>query len=133
MSNYTVQYFTVIFVIKTPISNEIPDLYVIFFQAGILEEMLEDTMETLDEDDMDEEVDDEVQKVLDELTTGKVILKFYYISDNKVLLPQVNLPFFLFFLRSCLGPLVYLLPKLLKLFGFPTFLVLAYLKRVVHT
>jgi hypothetical protein len=46
--------------------------------------MLEDTMESLDEDDMDEEVDDEVQKVLDELTAGKVIVKFYDLSYNKI-------------------------------------------------
>jgi hypothetical protein len=33
---------------------------------------------------MDEEVDDEVQKVLDELTAGKVIVKFYDLSHNKI-------------------------------------------------
>lgn len=40
------------------------------FQAGILEEMLDDTMDTLDEDDMEDDVDAEVAKVLDELTSG---------------------------------------------------------------
>ncbi|XP_063435397.1 charged multivesicular body protein 3-like isoform X1 [Mytilus trossulus] len=39
-------------------------------KAGILEEMLEDTMEGLDDEDMDEEIDTEVAKVLDELTSG---------------------------------------------------------------
>lgn len=32
--------------------------------------MIEDTMEGLDDEDMDEEIDTEVAKVLDELTSG---------------------------------------------------------------
>lgn len=42
------------------------------FQAGILEEMLDDTMETLDDDELEEEADSEVEKVLYELTAGKI-------------------------------------------------------------
>lgn len=42
------------------------------FQAGIMEEMLEDTMETLDDDELEEEADSEVEKVLYELTAGKI-------------------------------------------------------------
>lgn len=44
------------------------------FQAGIMEEMLEDTMETLDDDELEEEADSEVEKVLYELTAGKIKL-----------------------------------------------------------
>lgn len=42
------------------------------FQAGIMEEMLDDTMETLDDDELEEEADSEVEKVLYELTAGKI-------------------------------------------------------------
>lgn len=42
------------------------------FQAGILEEMMDDTMETLDDDELEEEADSEVEKVLYELTAGKI-------------------------------------------------------------
>ncbi|XP_061183998.1 charged multivesicular body protein 3-like [Saccostrea echinata] len=41
-------------------------------KAGILEEMLEDTMETLDDDELEEEADSEVEKVLYELTAGEL-------------------------------------------------------------
>merc|ERR1719394_2433324 len=41
-------------------------------KAGILEEMLDDTMETLDDPDIEEEVESEVDKVLFELTEGKL-------------------------------------------------------------
>ena len=40
-------------------------------QAGILEEMLEDTMESLDPEDDEEEVDAAVENILFELTEGK--------------------------------------------------------------
>lgn len=36
-----------------------------------MEEMLDDTMETLDDDELEEEADSEVEKVLYELTAGK--------------------------------------------------------------
>lgn len=42
------------------------------FQAGILEEMMDDTMETLDDDELEEEADSEVEKVLYELTAGTI-------------------------------------------------------------
>jgi len=43
-------------------------------QAGIMSEMLDDTMESLDEDaeDLDEEADQEVEKVLFDITNGKL-------------------------------------------------------------
>ena len=42
-------------------------------KAGIIEEMLEDTMETVTEsDEMEEEAQEEVDKILFELTTGKL-------------------------------------------------------------
>merc|ERR1712025_15580 len=42
-------------------------------KAGIIEEMLEDTMETVTEsEDMEEEAQEEVDKILFELTTGKL-------------------------------------------------------------
>ena len=51
-----------------------------------MEEMLDDTMETLDDDDeMEEEAQEEVDKVLYELTAGKVyfrVLLRKYCSSN---------------------------------------------------
>lgn len=41
-------------------------------QAGILEEMLEDTLEMDEEEEIEEEADAEVDKVLFELTNGKL-------------------------------------------------------------
>lgn len=41
-------------------------------KAGIMEEMLDDTMETLDDDELEEEADSEVEKVLYELTAGEL-------------------------------------------------------------
>ena len=40
-------------------------------KAGIIEEMLEDTMEGLEDDDLEEAADTEVEKVLWELTKGR--------------------------------------------------------------
>ena len=59
----------------------------------------------------------------------KPLLISHCIIKTKVLLPQagdLNR-----FCRSCLGPSVYLLAKLFKLFGFPTFLFWAYLMKVI--
>lgn len=39
-------------------------------QAGIIEEMLEDTFEGLEEDDLEEAAQEEVEKVLFEVTKG---------------------------------------------------------------
>jgi hypothetical protein len=41
-------------------------------QAGIMEEMLEDTLEMDDDEELEEEADAEVDKVLFELTNGKL-------------------------------------------------------------
>jgi charged multivesicular body protein 3 len=41
-------------------------------QAGIMEEMMDDTLEMQDEEEIEEEADAEVDKVLFELTNGKL-------------------------------------------------------------
>ena len=41
------------------------------FQAGIIEEMLEDTFEGMEDDDLEEAAQEEVDKVLFEVTKGK--------------------------------------------------------------
>ncbi|CAG5123209.1 unnamed protein product [Candidula unifasciata] len=41
-------------------------------KAGIIEEMMDDAMETLDDDDLEEEADEEVDRVLYELTAGEL-------------------------------------------------------------
>ncbi|KDQ12727.1 hypothetical protein BOTBODRAFT_67194 [Botryobasidium botryosum FD-172 SS1] len=41
-------------------------------KAGIMEEMLEDTLEVLDDEELEEEADEEVDKVLWELTAGQL-------------------------------------------------------------
>lgn len=41
-------------------------------KSGIIEEMLDDTMESLDDDELEEEADAEVDKVLFDLTDGKL-------------------------------------------------------------
>lgn len=40
------------------------------FQAGIIEEMLEDTFEGMEEDDLEEAAQEEVDKILFEVTKG---------------------------------------------------------------
>lgn len=44
----------------------------ISFKAGIMEEMLEDTLDMDGEEELEEEADAEVDKVLFELTNGKL-------------------------------------------------------------
>lgn len=44
-------------------------------QAGIIEEMLEDTFEGLEEDDLEEAAQEEVDKVLFEVTKGTAKLQ----------------------------------------------------------
>ena len=39
-------------------------------KAGIMEEMMDDTLSALDDEDLEEEADDEVNKVLSEITKG---------------------------------------------------------------
>ena len=44
-------------------------------QAGIIEEMMEDTMESLDDqDELEEEAQEEVDKVLFEITAGQFLV-----------------------------------------------------------
>lgn len=40
-------------------------------QAGIIEEMLEDTFESMEDDEMEEAAEAEVDKILFEITAGK--------------------------------------------------------------
>ena len=41
------------------------------FQAGIIEEMLDDTMESvMDDEELDDEADEEIEKVLFDITAG---------------------------------------------------------------
>ena len=45
-------------------------------QAGIIEEMMEDTFESMEDgEDMEEEAEAEVDKILFEITAGKQIIK----------------------------------------------------------
>ena len=46
-------------------------LSLIGFQAGLIEEMMEDTFESLEDDDLEEQADQEVEKILWEVTSGK--------------------------------------------------------------
>ena len=41
------------------------------FQAGLIEEMMEDTFESLEDDDLEEQADQEVEKILWEVTSGE--------------------------------------------------------------
>lgn len=43
-----------------------------FPQAGMIEEMMEDTFESLEDDDLEEEADKEVDKILFEVTKGQL-------------------------------------------------------------
>lgn len=45
-------------------------LQLIIVQAGLIEEMIEDTFEGLEDDDLEEEADKEVEKILFEVTNG---------------------------------------------------------------
>ncbi|KAF8558768.1 Snf7-domain-containing protein [Imleria badia] len=59
--------------IKLPqISRVMREMSMEMTKAGIMEEMLEDTLEMDDEEDIEEEADAEVDKVLFELTDGKL-------------------------------------------------------------
>lgn len=42
-----------------------------FIQAGLIEEMMDDTFESLEDDDLEEEADKEVDKILFEITNGE--------------------------------------------------------------
>ncbi|XP_064599920.1 charged multivesicular body protein 3-like [Liolophura sinensis] len=59
--------------IKVPeIQATMRDMSKEMMKAGIIEEMLEDTMEGLEPEDLEEEVDAEVEKVLFDLTAGEL-------------------------------------------------------------
>ena len=49
------------------------------FQAGIIEEMLEDTMEGFeDQDELEDEAQEEVDKILFDLTAGENLFTFFF-------------------------------------------------------
>ena len=57
------------------------------FQAGLIEEMMEDTFEGLEDDDLEEQADQEVEKILWEVTSGKrdipkITLILYIIANS---------------------------------------------------
>lgn len=57
--------------VKLPeISVAMQEMSAEMMKAGIMEEMIEDTLEGMDEDDIEEEADEEVNKVLFEVTEG---------------------------------------------------------------
>merc|ERR1712080_470845 len=69
--------------VKLPeIQKSMMDMSREMMKAGILEEMLDDTMETLDDPDIEEEVESEVDKVLFELTEGKLGLAPEAVRDT---------------------------------------------------
>ncbi len=41
------------------------------YKAGLIDEMLQDTMEAMDDDEIEEEAEEEVNKVLFSITNGK--------------------------------------------------------------
>ena len=43
----------------------------IIMQAGIMEELIEDTFESMEDEDLDELADQEIDKILFEVTKGK--------------------------------------------------------------
>lgn len=47
-------------------------ILILFSKAGIIEEMLEDTFEGLEDDDLEEAADEEVEKILFEVTAGSL-------------------------------------------------------------
>ncbi len=57
--------------IKLPeIQSSMMDLSREMAKAGLMEEMMEDTFESLEDDDLEEEADKEVDKILWEVTNG---------------------------------------------------------------
>ncbi|GMK58701.1 hypothetical protein CspeluHIS016_0601430 [Cutaneotrichosporon spelunceum] len=59
--------------VKLPqLSATMREMSMEMMKSGIMEEMMEETMEGLDDEDIEEEADEEVEKVLFELTDGKL-------------------------------------------------------------
>uniref|UniRef100_A0A6A7FYK9 Charged multivesicular body protein 3-like n=1 Tax=Hirondellea gigas TaxID=1518452 RepID=A0A6A7FYK9_9CRUS len=59
--------------VKLPeISKTMQDMSREMMKAGIIEEMLEDTMDVLEPEDIEEEVEEEVEKILWEVTAGAI-------------------------------------------------------------
>ena len=54
-----------------PVLPEYEFIIIQYFQAGIMEEMMEDTMESLEPEDLEEDIQLEVDKILSELTADK--------------------------------------------------------------
>ena len=49
---------------------------IVFSQAGILEEMIDDTLDVSNEEGLEEDADSEIDKILFELTAGRVIFPY---------------------------------------------------------
>ena len=58
-------------VFNIPVLPEYEFITIQYFQAGIMEEMMEDTMESLEPEDLEEDIQLEVDKILGELTADK--------------------------------------------------------------
>lgn len=52
--------------------RDISELTCWIIQSGIMEEMMEETLDSVDDDELEEEADAEVDKILFELTDGKL-------------------------------------------------------------
>lgn len=51
--------------------------FILVMQAGIIEEMIEESFESLEEDDLEEAAQEEVDKILWEVTSGRIANIFY--------------------------------------------------------
>jgi len=70
-------------------------LLITAIQAGIMEEMMDDVLEMDEDDEIEEEADTEVDKVLFDLTDGKLGLAGSVSSEIPVSIPMLPLPVFL--------------------------------------
>jgi hypothetical protein len=74
--------------IQSPVGFKIIILYQ---QAGIIDEMIGDTFEMMDDEDLEEEADEEVNKVLYQVTEGKSLPFLHLLNDfDKYLIGCVN-------------------------------------------
>jgi charged multivesicular body protein 3 len=54
------------------IAQQVQEMAMEMTKAGVIEEMMQDTMELLDDDELEEEADEEVDKILFQVTDGKL-------------------------------------------------------------
>ena len=68
---YHIHYKRSLYYQHIPVLPEYEFIIIQYFQAGIMEEMMEDTMESLEPEDLEEDIQLEVDKILSELTADK--------------------------------------------------------------